>query len=180
MRYIAGGTVTCSKIINSNKFNICINWEGGRHHSKKRLAGGFCYVNDIVLGILELLKKHDKVIYLDMDYHHGNGVEEAFYYTDRVLKISFHHYGEGIYPLTGIFINNTGGLDSIGEGKGKYYNINVPLKENINDDNYYEVFSKVMMKVFEKYKSSVLVLQCGADSLYGDKIGKFNLSIEGI
>ena len=67
---------------------------GGLHHAKKSEASGFCYVNDIVLGILELLKRHQKVLYIDIDIHHGDGVEEAFYCTDRVMTVSFHKYGE--------------------------------------------------------------------------------------
>ena len=63
--------------------DIAINWSGGLHHAKKMEASGFCYVNDIVLAILELLKYHPRVLYIDIDIHHGDGVEEAFYTTDR-------------------------------------------------------------------------------------------------
>ena len=73
-------------------YNTVVNWSGGYHHAKKRQASGFCYVNDIVLCILELLKAYDKVMYLDIDVHHGDGVEEAFYETDRVMTVSFHQY----------------------------------------------------------------------------------------
>lgn len=55
---------------------------------------GFCYINDIVLAILELLKYHQRVLYIDIDIHHGDGVEEAFYTTDRVMTVSFHKYGD--------------------------------------------------------------------------------------
>lgn len=72
----------------------------GLHHAKKSEASGFCYVNDIVLGILELLKYHQRVLYIDIDVHHGDGVEEAFYTTDRVMTVSFHKYGE-YFPGTG-------------------------------------------------------------------------------
>ena len=83
-----------------------INWAGGLHHAKKAEASGFCYVNDIVLGILELLKFHSRVLYIDIDVHHGllyhrfflsfttgDGVEEAFYTTSRVMTLSFHKFG---------------------------------------------------------------------------------------
>ena len=66
---------------------------GGLHHAKKMEASGFCYINDIVLAILELLKYHPRVLYIDIDIHHGDGVEEAFYTTDRVMTASFHKYG---------------------------------------------------------------------------------------
>lgn len=94
--------------INVTKFiqasEICINWGGGLHHAKKSEASGFCYVNDIVLGILELLKYHQRVLYIDIDVHHGDGVEEAFYTTDRVMTVSFHKYGE-YFPGTGKCFN---------------------------------------------------------------------------
>ena len=65
---------------------------GRSHAAKKAEASGFCYVNDIVIGILELLKYHSRVLYIDIDIHHGDGVEEAFYTTDRVMTVSFHKY----------------------------------------------------------------------------------------
>ncbi|MEQ2259229.1 Histone deacetylase 3 [Xenotaenia resolanae] len=87
-----------------NFFQICdiaINWAGGLHHAKKFEASGFCYVNDIVISILELLKYHPRVLYIDIDIHHGDGVQEAFYLTDRVMTVSFHKYGNYFFPGTG-------------------------------------------------------------------------------
>ena len=80
---------------------IAINWAGGLHHAKQNEASGFCYINDIVLAILELLKHHQRVLYIDIDIHHGDGVQEAFYMTDRVLCLSFHRYGDNFFPMTG-------------------------------------------------------------------------------
>lgn len=86
--------------LNRGLCDIAINWAGGLHHAKKSEASGFCYVNDIVLGILELLRYYPRVLYIDIDVHHGDGVEEAFYTTDRVMTCSFHKYGE-FFPGTG-------------------------------------------------------------------------------
>lgn len=86
--------------LNRGLCDIAINWAGGLHHAKKSEASGFCYVNDIVLGILELLRYYARVLYIDIDVHHGDGVEEAFYTTDRVMTVSFHKYGE-FFPGTG-------------------------------------------------------------------------------
>uniref|UniRef100_A0A2K6TEY8 Histone deacetylase 1 n=1 Tax=Saimiri boliviensis boliviensis TaxID=39432 RepID=A0A2K6TEY8_SAIBB len=86
--------------LNKQQTDIAVNWAGGLHHAKKSEASGFCYVNDIVLAILELLKYHQRVLYIDIDIHHGDGVEEAFYTTDRVMTVSFHKYGE-YFPGTG-------------------------------------------------------------------------------
>jgi histone deacetylase 1/2 len=83
-----------ASLLNSRSADIVLNWAGGMHHAKKAEASGFCYVNDIVLAILELLKVHARVLYVDIDIHHGDGVEEAFYLTDRVMTVSFHKVGE--------------------------------------------------------------------------------------
>jgi acetoin utilization deacetylase AcuC-like enzyme len=73
--------------LNCGQYDIAINWAGGLHHGKKGAASGFCYVNDLVLAALELLKVHARVLYIDIDIHHGDGVEEAFYTTDRVMTV---------------------------------------------------------------------------------------------
>ena len=65
---------------------------GGYHHAKKELASGFCYVNDIVISIMRLLQVYDWILYIDIDVHHGDGVEEAFYNTNRVLTLSLHQF----------------------------------------------------------------------------------------
>ncbi|KAJ6748561.1 HISTONE DEACETYLASE 6 [Salix purpurea] len=83
----AGGSIGCAVKLNRGDADIALNWAGGLHHAKKSEASGFCYVNDIVLGILELLKVHTRVLYVDIDVHHGDGVEEAFYTTDRVMTV---------------------------------------------------------------------------------------------
>ncbi|XP_069561932.1 histone deacetylase 2 isoform X3 [Brachyistius frenatus] len=157
--------------LNRQQTDIAVNWAGGLHHAKKSEASGFCYVNDIVLAILELLKYHQRVLYVDIDIHHGDGVEEAFYTTDRVMTVSFHKYGE--------YFPGTGDLRDIGAGKGKYYAVNFPLRDGIDDESYQQIFRPVMAKVMEMYQPSAVVLQCGADSLSGDRLGCFNLTIRG-
>ena len=87
--------------------DIVINWAGGLHHAKRQQASGFCYINDINLAILELLKYFPRVLYVDIDIHHGDGVEEAFLTCDRVLTVSFHKFGNEFFPGTGN-INNVG------------------------------------------------------------------------
>ncbi|GIQ91095.1 histone deacetylase, partial [Kipferlia bialata] len=84
----AGGSLAGAVHLNSGDVNRSINWMGGMHHAKAGEASGFCYVNDIVLSTLELLKVHPRVLYVDVDIHHGDGVEEAFYCTNRVMTLS--------------------------------------------------------------------------------------------
>eukprot|EP00794_Sanderia_malayensis_P004784 gene4784-5411_t len=166
-----GGSVAGAVKLNKQQTDIAINWSGGLHHAKKSEASGFCYVNDIVLAILELLKYHQRVLYIDIDIHHGDGVEEAFYTTDRVMTVSFHKYGE--------YFPGTGDLRDIGASKGKYYAVNFPLRDGIDDDSYEKIFNPIISKVIEIYQPSAIVLQCGADSLSGDRLGCFNLSLKG-
>ncbi|KAL7649697.1 histone deacetylase, variant 2 [Aspergillus niger] len=167
----AGGSMEGAARLNRNKCDIAVNWAGGLHHAKKSEASGFCYVNDIVLGILELLRFKQRVLYVDIDVHHGDGVEEAFYTTDRVMTVSFHKYGE--------YFPGTGELRDIGVGQGKHYAVNFPLRDGIDDVSYKSIFEPVIKSVMEWYRPEAVVLQCGGDSLSGDRLGCFNLSMRG-
>ncbi|KAI9857577.1 MAG: histone deacetylase [Trichoglossum hirsutum] len=167
----AGGSMEGAARLNRGKCDIAVNWAGGLHHAKKSEASGFCYINDIVLGIIELLRYKQRVLYIDIDVHHGDGVEEAFYTTDRVMTVSFHKYGE--------YFPGTGELRDIGVGQGKYYAVNFPLRDGIDDESYKNIFEPVIDSVMEWYKPEAVVLQCGGDSLSGDRLGCFNLSMQG-
>ncbi|KAL0343208.1 UNVERIFIED_CONTAM: Histone deacetylase 19 [Sesamum angustifolium] len=167
----AGGSIGGAVKLNHGHCDIAVNWAGGLHHAKKCEASGFCYVNDIVLAILELLKTHERVLYVDIDIHHGDGVEEAFYITDRVMTVSFHKFGD--------YFPGTGDIRDIGFGKGTYYALNVPLDDGIDDESYQSLFKPIISKVMEVFRPGAVVLQCGADSLSGDRLGCFNLSVKG-
>jgi len=110
------------------------------------------------------------VLYIDIDIHHGDGVELAFYHSNRVMTVSFHKY-------TGDFFPGTGKLDDNGAGLGKYFCLNVPLQDGIDDDMYLTVFKTVIGDTVTHFQPTSIVLQCGADSLGLDRLGAFNLSI---
>ncbi|XP_038685256.1 histone deacetylase 6-like isoform X2 [Tripterygium wilfordii] len=167
----AGGSIGAAVKLNRGDADIALNWAGGLHHAKKSEASGFCYVNDIVLGILELLKVHRRVIYVDIDVHHGDGVEEAFYTTDRVMTVSFHKYGD--------YFPGTGHIRDTGAGLGQNYALNVPLNDGMDDVSFRSLFRPIIQKAMEIYQPDAVVLQCGADSLAGDRLGDFNLSVKG-
>ncbi|KAL7984692.1 hypothetical protein Chor_003262 [Crotalus horridus] len=167
-----GASLQGATQLNNKICDIAINWAGGLHHAKKFEASGFCYVNDIVIGILELLKYHPRVLYIDIDIHHGDGVQEAFYLTDRVMTVSFHKYGNYFFP-------GTGDMYEVGAESGRYYCLNVPLRDGIDDQSYKHLFQPVINQVVEFYQPTCIVLQCGADSLGCDRLGCFNLSIRG-
>ena len=117
------------------------------------------------------MRFHPRVLYIDIDVHHGDGVEEAFYSTDRVMTVSFHKYGE--------YFPGTGELRDIGVGSGKYYAVNFPLRDGIDDKSYKAIFEPTIEWVMEYYRPTAVVLQCGGDSLSGDRLGCFNLSMRG-
>ncbi|KAH9039419.1 hypothetical protein EDB84DRAFT_1650458 [Lactarius hengduanensis] len=143
-----GGSLAGARKLSAGTTDTAINWSGGLHHAKRGEANGFCYVNDAVLAILEMLKYHPRVLYIDIDIHHGDGVELAFYHSNRVMT-----------------------------GLGKYFCINVPLQDGIDDDMYLTVFKTVIGDTVTHFQPTSIVLQCGADSLGLDRLGAFNLSI---
>ncbi len=113
-------------MLNEKIYDTVINWSGGLHHAKQAEASGFCYINDVVLAILELLKNYQRVLYigliiciLDIDIHHGDGVEEAFYITDRVMTFSIHKFKD--------YFPGTGHIDDVGLERGKFSSVNFPL-----------------------------------------------------
>lgn len=171
MSICAGGSIDSAIKINRQEADVCVNWSGGLHHAKKAEAEGFCYINDIVLSILELLKYHPRVLYIDIDIHHGDGVEEAFYTTNRVMTVSFHKYGD--------FFPGSGALDDVGWGAGKYCSVNVPLLNGLDDATFEHTFKPVLTKVFAVFQPGAVVMCCGADSIAGDRLGCWNMSLRG-
>uniref|UniRef100_K3WMR1 histone deacetylase n=1 Tax=Globisporangium ultimum (strain ATCC 200006 / CBS 805.95 / DAOM BR144) TaxID=431595 RepID=K3WMR1_GLOUD len=154
---------------------VVINLGGGRHHAMRGNASGICYVNDVVLAIQRLQTKFKgaSILCVDMDVHHGDGVQEAFYHSDSVTMISFHQFEPGFFP-------HTGASSEIGSGRGKYRTVNVPLRRGITDDAYTKLFDRVVGHTVHKLQPAVLVLVCGVDTLARDPLGGFNLTSAGI
>ncbi|EPY28539.1 histone deacetylase 1/2 [Strigomonas culicis] len=165
----ASGTIMGAVLLNSGRVDIAMHWGGGMHHAKCGECSGFCYVNDIVLGIIELLKCHERVLYIDLDMHHGDGVDEAFCQSDRVFTLSLHKFGESFFP-------GTGAPSDIGVGRGRHYTMNLSLWDGINDFFYISIFTEALSKVVAHFAPDAVVLQLGADSLAEDRLGLFNLS----
>jgi acetoin utilization deacetylase AcuC-like enzyme len=107
-------SIGAAVMLNHQLADVAVNWSGGLHHARIDKAEGFCYINDIVLGILELLKYHPRVLYVDIDIHHGDGVEEAFLHTNRVMTVSFHKYDQGDKDRSTFFFPGTGDVCDIG------------------------------------------------------------------
>lgn len=136
-------------------------------------ASGFCYVNDIVLAILTLLDTYKRVLYIDIDIHHGDGVEKAFAHSKSVFTFSFHKHQIGFFP-------GSGHSDSVGIGKGKHHLLNVGLDDGIGDVQFCSMFESVVGALLGSYRPDVIVVQCGADGLAGDRLGGWNLTTRGI
>lgn len=168
----AGASIDAATQLNHKNCDIALNWAGGLHHAKRSEAAGFCYMNDIVLGIIELLKYHTRVLYIDIDIHHGDGVEEAFYLSHRVMTVSFHKYGDSFFPGTGDIVDH-------GAGAGKYFAVNVPLADGLDDASFVPLYEAVITKCIDSFRPEAIVLQCGADSITGDRLGRFNVTTKG-
>ncbi|XP_072178285.1 histone deacetylase 8-like [Diadema setosum] len=173
VRLVAGASLSCAKALIQQKCRVAINWNGGWHHARRDEAAGFCYVNDIVLAILKLKEHFSRVLYIDLDLHHGDAVDDAFIFTPKVMTVSLHKHSPGFFP-------GTGSLERVGGGRGKFYTISVPLKDGIKDDQYTDIFTRVMEQVRSKFQPSVVVVQCGADTLSSDPMQSFNLTPQGV
>jgi acetoin utilization protein AcuC len=116
---VAGGSLLASQLVLDNEAPRAFHFAGGLHHAMPERASGFCYVNDAVLAIMELRRRDWKVAYVDIDAHHGDGVQFAFYADPRVLTISSHERGDRLFP-------GTGSVEEMGEGEGFGYSVNCP------------------------------------------------------
>ncbi len=153
---------------------VPFNPAGGMHHAFKDRAHGFCFLNDPVIAI-ETLKKigFKKIAYIDLDAHHCDGVQEAYYESDEVYVLSIHQSPEYAFPF------KSGFLEERGEGKGKGFNLNVPLPKGVNDKEYLLVLEQALSCISDVFQPDVYVLQLGTDALMEDPLSKLNLSNRG-
>jgi acetoin utilization protein AcuC len=168
----AGGTHQGAMMLLNNEARFAFNPIGGFHHAGKDHAEGFCYINDIAVTIEDLIRKGQRVVYIDIDAHHGNGVQDAFYNTDRVLTISFHETGDTLYPWSG-FERETGA------GAGIGYNVNVPLLTGTDDEVYVYAFESVAPSLVEAFKPDIVMAAIGCDSHKDDPLAHLNLTSNG-
>lgn len=146
---------------------IAVNWYGGRHHCHKSHAAGFCYVNDVVLSINILRKNLGSVFYLDLDLHHGDGVENAFKFSKKVATCSIHRYDIGFYPGTG----------SLKSSRENTYNI--PTEKGLNDSSMLWIIKEIVAPLILNFGPRAIVIQCGCDGLALDTHKEWNMTIKG-
>ena len=143
---------------------------GGFHHGGPNYASGFCYLNDVVIAIKYLLQQNRRILYFDIDAHHGDGVQFAFYDEPRVLKISLHESARTLFPW------NSGFENELGEGEGSGYNVNVPLAPGTEDEIYREVFRRIVSPLARAYKPDICILAAGVDAIYTDSMSHLSLT----
>ena len=164
-----GGTLTAAKMILSGSADVTFNPSGGFHHAGPERASGFCYINDVALACMVLAEEGKRVLYLDVDVHHGDGVAYGFYDRCDVMTISFHESPETLFPGTGF-------IEEIGKGEGTGYCINVPLPVGTYDEVYMKAFETIALPLIGAYNPDVIVFELGADALAGDPLAHLCLT----
>ena len=158
----AGGVMLACRMVRQGGIVHCPG--GGTHHGRPARASGFCYLNDPVLGIMTWLEAGlDNIVYLDIDAHHGDGVQDAFADDDRVLTISVHETGR--WPHTGLLEDRAGGAAR-----------NLPVPRGFNDTEMRWVMEHAVLPLIEARRPQAIFLQCGADALEEDPLAKLSLS----
>ena len=167
--WACGSALKASEMLLANDVDVAFSLMGGFHHAMAEKAAGFCYLNDVVLACARLAAAGKRVAYVDVDAHHGDGVQEAFYRRSDVLTISMHESGHTLFPW--------GGFETeIGEADGLGFNVNVPLPAGAYDAAFLEAFERVIMPVLGAYAPEVIVLELGMDILVGDPLTHLHMT----
>jgi acetoin utilization protein AcuC len=168
-RWLVGGTLHGARMIAEGKHNRVLQLGGGLHHAARAKAAGFCLYNDLAVAIQDFVRRGWYVAYLDIDLHHGDGVQSLFYESDHVLTVSLHESGYYLYP-------GTGHIHELGSGSGRGMKINIPLEPFTEEEDYLEAFDAVVPQALAWFSPSVLVVQAGADGHFADPMGDLALT----
>lgn len=153
-----GATLTAAELVMEGKVRHALNLGGGLHHGLRDKAAGFCIFNDAAVAIAHLRKKYQaRVLYIDTDAHHGDGVQWLFYDDPHVMTVSIHETGRYLFP-------GTGDVDERGTGAGLGYSVNLPLDAFTEDDSYLEMIRQLLPTVVRSFRPDVIVSQNGCDA----------------
>jgi acetoin utilization protein AcuC len=170
---VCGGSLAAAKEIAEGRADRAVNIAGGLHHAMADHASGFCVYNDCAIAISWLLDHgFDRIAYVDVDVHHGDGVQAAFYGDPRVLTISMHQHPMTLWP-------GTGWPGEYGRGAGEGYAVNVPLPPGTADPSWLRAFDAVVPSLLQAFRPQILVTQCGADTHREDPLANLGLSVDG-
>ncbi|MFC7786969.1 acetoin utilization protein AcuC [Rossellomorea sp. GCM10028870] len=162
--YLVGGTLTAVDYVMTGKAKHALHLGGGLHHGFKGKASGFCIYNDSSVAIRYLQEKYGaRVLYVDTDAHHGDGVQWSFYDDPDVCTLSIHETGRYLFP-------GTGNINERGHGKGYGYSFNIPLDAFTEDESWLEAYETSFREVIEFFKPDVILTQNGADAHYYDPL----------
>ncbi len=171
-KLVTGASLQALSLVESGEVDIAFNISGGLHHALPSRASGFCYINDIVIAIMAVLKSGGRVAYIDIDAHHGDGVQKAFYTTDKVLTISMHETGKTLFPGTGF-------ENEVGEGEGEGYSVNIPMPPFSDDELFLYAFNEIVPRLIKKFSPDIIFTQLGVDSFYSDPLTHLNYTNNG-
>ena len=161
---IVGGTVRAAELVMGGEATRAMNLAGGLHHAHTAEASGFCIYNDLAVAIQWIRQNYDaRVMYIDYDAHHGDGVQGIFYDDPQVLTVSLHESGRFLFPGTGF-------PDELGEGPGRGYSLNVPLEPFTEDDSWIGIHHDLLPEVAAAFRPDVIVLQNGCDGHVRDPL----------
>ena len=167
-----GASLQAMELVDAGQVDCAFNIAGGLHHAAAARAAGFCYINDAAVIIKHMVRQGRRVAYVDIDAHHGDGVQFGFYDTDRVLTISIHESGESLFPGTGF-------VEEIGRGRGIGYAVNAPLLPGSDDEIFLWALDQVVPPLITAFKPDVLVTQLGADTHRTDPLTNLALTTGG-
>jgi len=170
-RWLAGGALHGARLLMEGAETRVLQLGGGLHHAQKDRAAGFCLYNDLAVAIRAMVDHGWRVAYLDIDLHHGDGVQNLFYDQDRVLTLSLHETGHYLYP-------GTGHIHELGTGAARGLSLNVPLEPFTESESYLEAFEAVVPRALEQFAPHVLVVQAGADAHFADPLGDLALTTQ--
>jgi acetoin utilization protein AcuC len=168
-RALCGGTLHGARLIAQGTADRVLQLGGGLHHAHARKASGFCVYNDLSMAIQALRDEGMRVAYIDIDVHHGDGVQHIHETDPGVLTLSLHESGRYLFP-------GTGHVHEMGKGAGEGSVLNIPLDPFTEDDSYLETFERVVPFAVERYAPDVLVVQCGADAHFSDPLADLLLT----
>ncbi len=168
-RWQVGGTLHGANLIWEGREKRVLQLGGGLHHAQRNAASGFCIYNDLAVAIQFLIRKGLWVAYLDIDVHHGDGVQQIFYEDKRVLTLSLHESGKFLFP-------GSGEVHELGAGAGRGLKLNLPLEPLTEGDSYREVFEAVVPAALRQFHPGVLVVQAGADAHADDPLADLLLT----
>ncbi len=169
---LTGATLQAARLLASGEAPCAFNIAGGLHHAASNRASGFCYIDDAAVAIHYLISRGLRVAYVDIDAHHGDGVQYAFYDTDQVLTVSIHETGLTLFPGTGF-------PEEIGSGEGEGYSVNIPLAPETDDEIFVWAFEETVPPILEAFRPDIVVTQLGIDAHRSDPLSNLRLTMGG-